>query len=124
MELSILVAKIMALAYISVGIGMLSGKLTYNKIIGGFEKSPGLTYLAGIFTLIIGVLLVEYHNIWVKNWTVLITIIGWVALIKGVMLVAFPQFISYFKNWYKNTRAWSIFIIALGLLFGYFGFLS
>ena len=124
MGISVLAAKILALVYISVDVGILSGKLKYDKLIEDFETSSGLTYLAGIFTLIIGVLLVEYHNIWVKNWTVLITIIGWVALIKGVMLVAFPQFISYFKNWYKNTRAWSIFIIALGLLFGYFGFLS
>jgi len=67
-------------------------------------------------------LLVGHHNIWVKDWRVLITLIGWIAVIKGVLLIAFPQLISLFKGWYKNTRAWGILIIVLGLLFGYLGF--
>jgi len=123
MELSVLVAKILALTYISAGIAALSGKITFSKIVEDFERSPGLTFVTGFITLIIGMLLIAYHNIWVKNWTVLITIIGWVSLLKGVVLIAFPQFISFFKNWYKNTRAWGIFMIAMGLLFGYFGFI-
>ena len=61
--------------------------------------------------------------IWAKDWTVLITIIGWVSLLKGIILIAFPQSISSFKGIYKNTRLWGIFMIAIGLLFGYFGFI-
>ena len=124
MELSFLVAKIIAILYISAGIAALSGKITFSKIVEDFEKSQGLTFISGFITLIIGMLLVTYHNIWVKNWTVLITIIGWVSLLKGVMLIAFPQSISSFKRWYKNTRIWGIFMIIVGLLFGYFGFLK
>ena len=123
MELSILVARILALTYIAAGIAALSGKINFNKIVEDFEKSQGLTFLAGFITLIIGMLLVQYHNIWVKNWTVLITIIGWMSLLKGIMLIAFPRFISSFKGWYKNTRIWGIFMIVLVILFGYFGFI-
>ena len=124
MELSILTAKILALVYISAGISALSGKLSFGKMIEDFEKSAGLTFVTGFLTLVLGALLVEYHNIWAKNWTVLITIVGWIALLKGVMLIAFPRVITSFKHWYKNTRAWGVFMIAIGLLFGYFGFLA
>ena len=124
MELSVLVAKIIALTYISAGIAALSGKLTFSKMIEDFERSPGLIYLAGLMALIVGMLLVQYHNMWVKNWTLLITLIGWASLLKGIMLIAFPQSISFFKNWYKNSRMWGIFMIVFGLLFGYFGWLS
>lgn len=124
MELSFLVAKILAILYISAGIAALSGRITFSKIAEDFEKSQGLTFISGFITLIIGMLLVTYHNIWVKNWTVLITIIAWVSLLKGVMLIAFPQSISSFKGWYKNTRIWGVFIIIVGLLFGYFGFVK
>ena len=123
MELSVLAAKILALTYISAGIAALSGKINFSKMVEDFEKSQGLTFVSGFMTLIIGMLLVQYHNIWVKDWIVLITIIGWISLLKGIMLIVFPQFMSYFKGWYKNTRIWGVFMIAMGILFGYFGFI-
>ncbi len=123
MELSVLVSKILAITYISAGIAAISGKIAFSKIVEDFKESQGLTFIIGFITLVIGMLLVEHHNIWVKNWTVLITIISWLALLKGIMLMAFPQSILCFKGMYKNTKNWGIFMIALGLLFGYFGFI-
>ncbi|MHC4196875.1 MAG: hypothetical protein ACYSRP_03050 [Planctomycetota bacterium] len=123
MELSILVAKIAAVFYISVGIGALSGTLKLTKIIEDFETSAGLTYMTGTMVLILGMLLVAYHNIWVKDWTVLITVIGWAMLLKGVLLITYPQYLSFFKSWYKHSWALGIFVIVLGLIFGYFGFM-
>lgn len=124
MTLSTLVAKMASLAYLSAGVAAFSGKLSFQKIMKEFQKSQGLTYLSGFMALILGLILVEYHNFWVWDWTVLITIIGWVAVLKGVMLIAFPNSLSFFKNWYKNERMWSILLIAIGILFGYFGFIS
>ena len=122
MELSILVAKILSLTYLSAGVAVLSGKLSFSRIAEDFEKSPALTFISGFVTLIIGMLLVEYHNIWMRNWIVLITLVGWLSLVKGVMLIAYPRYISLFKGWYKNTLAWGFLMLALGFLFGYFGF--
>lgn len=123
MSLSILVARILALAYLSVGIGILSCNIKLTDLISDFQSSPALTYLSGLFATIIGMLLIHQHNIWVKDWRVLITIIGWIALAKGIMLITIPQSITWFKGWYKNTRAWGLVILAMGLLFGYFGYI-
>ncbi|MCF7874824.1 MAG: hypothetical protein K9L87_03705 [Candidatus Omnitrophica bacterium] len=124
MELSILVARILALIYLSAGIAVFCGRITFAKIIEDFKNSQGLTYISGFMALVLGVILVTYHNIWVKNWTVLITIVAWISLFKGIMLIIFPQSISSFKNVYKNNRLWGIVMVALGLLFSYFGFLA
>lgn len=124
MELSILVAKTMALVYLSVGIAALTNKISFRKMIEDFEKSPALTYIGGLMALVIGMLLVEYHNFWVKDWTVIVTILGWIAVVKGVMLLAFPQSVCYFKGWFKNSQIFSVFVIILGLVLGYFGFLA
>jgi len=124
MELSILSAKILALVYISASVAAFSGKMTFAKTVEDFERSSGLTFFAGFIALVIGALLVQYHNIWVRNWTVLITVIGWMSLLKGVMFIAFPRSISFFKGWYQNTRVWGVFMLAFGILFGYFGFVS
>jgi hypothetical protein len=87
-----------------------------------FERSQGLTFTSGFFTLVFGMVLVTFHNLWVKNWIVLITIVGWMALLKGIMLIMFPKAISHFKGMYKNIKVWGIIMLVLGLLFGYFGF--
>jgi hypothetical protein len=119
MELSVLAAKILAIVYISAGIAVLGKRITFNKIIEDFKNSQALTFVSGFMTVVIGVLLVQYHNIWVKNWTVLITVIGWMSLVKGVMLIAFPQFVYSFKGLYRSHRLWGIFMVVLGLLFAY-----
>lgn len=123
MELSIFVAKIIALVYLAAGISALRGVMNLKKIVEDFDRSPALTYIVGFFTLIISMLLVQYHNIWVKDWTVIITLFGWIGIFKGLMFIAFPDILKYFKGWYKNTKAWGFLMLAIGLLFGYFGFL-
>jgi len=124
MELSIIVAKTIAVIYISSGIAVLIGQINFNNITADFEKSPALTFVAGSFGIIIGMVLVEYHNNWVKNWTVLITIISWSFLIGGLIVTVFPKSISFINKYYKHSRAWGFYMICFGLLFGYFGFVK
>ncbi len=125
MELSILVAKIFTLYILAVGVGVLSGKLNISKMVDDLEKSHGLTLVTGFLLLVLGALLVQYHNIWVKDWTVLITILAWAILIKGILLIAYPQVLFSFKGIYKNMKSsWGVVFIAVGLALGYFLFVA
>ena len=124
MELSLLVAKIIAIVYISSGIAVIIGQLNFEKITESLDASPALTLIAGFIGIIIGFVLVEYHNIWVANWTVLITIISWLFLIGGLVIVVLPKTLSFFSKYYKHSRFWGFFMLCFGLLFGYWGFIS
>jgi uncharacterized protein YjeT (DUF2065 family) len=35
--------------------------------------------------------MVNFHNIWIADWRILITLIGWLSVIKGVVRLLFPQ---------------------------------
>jgi hypothetical protein len=59
------------------------------------NRAFGLAY--GLMSLILGITSVLLHNIWELNWHVVITIFGWLALLKGIIVLAWPE-IS------KNTR--------------------
>ncbi len=124
MDLSILVAQMGALVYLSAGVAAVSGTLNFKKMVEDFTKSPALTFIAGFMTLIIGVALVAFHNFWVKDWPVMVTFIGWACLFKGIMLIIYPKYLNSFKSVYKNTKPFGLLMILLGLVFGYFGFLS
>ena len=78
---------------VSASVGAFFAADHYRKIADDLFNNAGLTYLAGFITVVIGLLVVTYHNRWTKNWTVLITILGWLALVKGIFLIAFPQFV-------------------------------
>ncbi len=123
MELSIFIAKIIAILYISAGVGVVSEKISFKKLFKDMENSPLGTFMAGVFAVIIGMLLIEHHNIWVKDWPVIITMIGWIALVKGALFIAFPQLLGFFKGSFKNQTVWGVIIILIGLLFGFFGFI-
>ena len=40
--------------------------------------------------IIMGILNILFHNIWVSDWRLSITLIGWVSLIVGIALFTFP----------------------------------
>lgn len=124
MDLSVLVAKIIAVIYIASGAAVLIGTVKISDIVKEYEKSPALIFLSGCMAIIFGMILVNYHNVWVKNWTVLITIISWVILIEGIVVVIMPASLLYMKNFIIKSRFWGIFMIVFGSLFGYFGFIA
>jgi hypothetical protein len=127
MHLSKLIAKMAAVIYLSASAGAFFNADYYRKITGDFFNNAGLTYVSGFMTAVIGLLIVIYHNRWTKNWTVLITVLGWIALFKGIFLIAFPQFVqSLSERMFTDfgSRIFPYAALCLGLLFAYFGFLS
>jgi len=125
MELSILVARIAAITYLAVSLALFRGELKGEELVESFERSTGLRLITGIFALILGALLIQYHNFWVMNWTVLVTVIGWASVVKGVLYIAIPRgMFKFTKRMMINEKSWGVVSLFIGLLFGYFGFVA
>ena len=111
MELSILIAKIASVVYLSVALGAVLNRDHYQRVLDDLFENAALTYFMGFTTVVLGLLMVNYHNIWVKDWTVLVTIVGWAALIKGVLLITVPRFVKAILDCFLKPRAKSSFHI-------------
>lgn len=125
MELSILIAKITSVVYLSAAVGAVFSRDHYRRILDDLFENAALTYFIGFTAVILGFLMVNYHNIWNKDWTVLVTILGWLALTKGVLIIAFPRFVQRYSKSIFEGRGLQFFpyvAIFMGLVFGYFGF--
>lgn len=125
MELSILIAKITSVLYLSAALGAVFSRDYYRKLLDDLFKNAALTYLMGFIAVILGFLIVNFHNTWNKDWTVLITILGWLAMLKGVLIIACPRFVQgYSKPIFegRGLRLFPFIAAFVGLLFGYFGF--
>jgi hypothetical protein len=120
MEHSMLIARILGPLFIVVTVGVLLNLDYYLRMFNGFNKQPSLFYMGGVMALFFGVLIVEFHNVWVADWVVIITFMGWVSLLKGCLLLMAPEStMRMFNEYAKNTTAIRIQII-VGLLIGIF----
>ena len=69
----------------------------------------------GYITLLMGLVTVILHNVWAWNWTLVITILGWSTLIKGISKIGFPEQIHKQAQRFKKKQWLSaIFMILLG----------
>lgn len=61
------------------------------------EDNPVLM-LGGTFRVLVGLVIIVSHNMWVWSWELLITLIGWVALLKGVLVLWWPSQVMKMKK--------------------------
>jgi len=77
-----------------IGIGMAVGLLmegeTYSSLLKEFIASRQVIFLTGILALTAGWAIVHAHNLWVSDWRVIVTVLGWLLVLRGVMLLVFP----------------------------------
>ena len=73
---------------------------------------PPVIYLSGVLLFVAGLAIVRAHNIWVRNWTVLVTLSGWSFLLLGlVRMFAAGQY----RQASGSTSSW-VFILLEGCL--------
>ena len=128
MNNSLFIARLFGLCYLVIGVGLLLNKKFWRQVIEDFSKNAATVLLSGIFALVVGVVIVLTHNVWVANWTVIITIIGWIALIKGIWIIVFPSTVSRFMQFYQKNESillvQSIGAIVFGIVLTFFGFFA
>jgi len=78
MDISILLARVLGLYLIITAIVLLLRHKTLRRNISTFSKGDNAMMIMffGAYTLIIGLLVVLSHNIWEKDYRVIITIFG------------------------------------------------
>lgn len=126
MDISKFISKVLGAYLIIISIVMMIDINTMLTFMTGFINDPPLVFITGIFTLLLGILLVATHNIWRWDWRLIITIIAWMVLLKGISVIAVPQFIdNLILLLIKNTYIYYISAtidLFLGILLSYFGF--
>ena len=91
MQASRVIAKLLGPLFLAIGVGMLINAGTYRTIATEALKSFTLIYFSGLVTLLGGLAIVIAHNIWAKDWRVIITVFGWLAVLGGIIRIVVPQ---------------------------------
>ncbi|MEK7562361.1 MAG: hypothetical protein AAB509_01630 [Patescibacteria group bacterium] len=124
MELSNFLAELWGISFVVIALAFLVKETYLKQLFAKIETEESL-FCLGFVSFIIGLAMVLSHNIWVKDWRVVITIFGWASLLKGLSFLFLPEFV---KDWIKKIESAQfvsyalIVIIFIGLALTYFGF--
>ena len=70
---------------------MALGAVRFDRMLQEAERSPALSFVAGMLTFLIGITIVLIHP-WGGGWlAVIVSLIGWAALAEGLILLAAPR---------------------------------
>lgn len=118
--------QIFSIVYVTIGIGILINPGFYKKLFEDFIENAAVMYLGGIMALTIGYLIVAFHNTWTKDLSVIITIVGCLAMIKGILILIRPNMIIALSKAIlqkeSTLKIEAIAVIILGLAFSFLGF--
>jgi hypothetical protein len=102
MDRSRSLARLIGPILLVVGIGMAFGLVMegegYASVLKEFIANRALIFLTGVLALLAGVAIVNVHNMWVPDWRVIVTVFGWLLVLRGVMLLVFPLTVQVFGD--------------------------
>ena len=122
MDTSLFLAQFFGLYFVIVGIAMLVRFKLMTELMTKMA-SREFIYLSGFVTLLMGIPLVLLHNVWDGSWRVIITILAWITLFKGISRIFFPEVVAgWSKKIFQNTKSlqfllWILIIFGLYLLY-------
>src|SRR4030043_1618558 len=103
MEISIYLARFWGSLFVILGLASIGAKLL-GRIIG-YTEDKTITISTGYITFLLGLITVTLHNIWVADWRVAITILGWVTLLKGITKIGFPEHVHNQAQMFKSQQS-------------------
>jgi hypothetical protein len=78
------------------------------------SRDPGLIFVSGILLFVAGLAIVRAHNIWTGGWPVLVTVLGWLTVLGGLLRMLFPTQLAAMVARVDQSSGW--IIVGAGIL--------
>ena len=106
------IARLTGPVFAAIGVGMLANQAAYRQMAGQFLAGYPFIYFSGVLILIGGLIILNTHHIWTRDWRSVITALGWVMSIVGVYRIIAPQFVNFVGT---SVVAHEYFFTGLGI---------
>ena len=88
------IARLVGPLFAAIGLGILLNAEFYAGAVVEAVHSPTLVYLSGIASLLAGLAIVNAYRTWSADWRVVVTVIGWLCIIGGIVRIVLPGIVG------------------------------
>jgi hypothetical protein len=126
MYIQIVLARILGVVLLVTGLSV-SSKKSIIAIVKESQQHRAFLWLSGLVALVLGCTLLGLYSTWNSGWYALITLIGWIAVLKGIAILLFPDATIKFYKKFKTEKLLSsagIVVIILSIVLLWAGFVA
>jgi hypothetical protein len=88
------IAGLIGPTLVAIAAGILLNLGSVPAIVEQGARDLPLTFVWGIILFAVGLAIVRAHNHWVLDWSVLVTLLGWLAILGGLLRMLFVTQLS------------------------------
>lgn len=115
MAVTNILAALIGLYFVCGGIAMITDRKVMSTMMQSLIDQPVLGYLGGLMAFAIGGTILAVHSLWTGWLAGFVTLVGWVALIEGVlMIVARERFLMLVSKLNLENRFGTV--LSLGVI--------
>jgi len=96
-----------------------------QTLLSQFEANSLWTWVTGAFILLFGLIVVAVHQYWHGAAAIIVSLLGWMITLRGLLLFAFPQTFVSVANSMIGAKAWwvaaCVVFAVVGLYLTYVG---
>lgn len=85
------ILQLLGFIYLAFSMGAFFDRKILRNVLEGFVNNIALMVLSGMLVLSLGFIMVTFHNIWEWKVSLIITVLGWGSLLKGIVILLVPQ---------------------------------
>ncbi|OGZ84644.1 MAG: hypothetical protein A2599_02685 [Candidatus Staskawiczbacteria bacterium RIFOXYD1_FULL_39_28] len=126
METANFLSAILGLFLVFIPLSLLMNPKKIKTLFSAMENDV-TAYTCGVVSFVLGSATVLLNNVWAYDWRTLITIFGWILIIRGLVLMFWQEGALMFIRKIKDKERLSYALLAavfLGLILVYFGFVG
>jgi hypothetical protein len=88
------------------GLSYLLQTENWIRLAGALEDTTFRFYPLSLLILLAGLVIVHTHNVWVWQWPVAVTVLGWLLVIKNTFYLLCTSWIDQWVLSTRNLRLW------------------
>lgn len=116
---TLFLASIWGPIILAIAVGVFSSRKYYVKIYSDLEKDSLAMLVFGMMAMAAGLIQIQIHNAWDTAPQIIVSLLGWGILLKGVAFLVAPRFVDSSGDWVVNAKLLNVVGGAMLILGGY-----
>ncbi|UXA19393.1 hypothetical protein [Mycobacterium sp. SMC-4] len=88
-----------------------------DTLMSEFGADTALPFVTGVFTLLLGLIVIALHPYWRGPAAIIVSVLGWWTALEGLMCLTFPRaYISFGESVLDAGVWWQVGVVVIGLV--------